>query len=420
MASIFDIFRRKKVEAVPVQEERSIFGDFGLGFNNISSYSQAQSMRLSAVYAATNMISNTVALLPIKVVKYEGEKKSEITHPLYQILNLTPSAKYNKFNFMKLLIESLILNGNGYAYIERDEKLNVKSLQLIDPAYVTPMPQNDGTVKYVVSGMKSAVDSANMIHLYMHVDDMFNGISVIKYADMALRGAFDAEKHSDQFFKSGAGLMGVLKASAPLTDAQKTQIAQSWEKSITKTAGGGVAILPQGLDFQSIAVSPEDSQLLETRQYNIVEIARFFNISPVKLFDYSHVSYSTLEQTALSYLQDTILPYTQLLEDELNRKLFKPSEVGKLGVDFDYTEIIQTNKKDEADYYRQLLVNGILSINEVRSKMGYTPVEEDYADKHWIQISYAAADAIAEGAYIRPQDQGQNQKVDNKVKSDEE
>ena len=92
----------------------------------------------------------------------------------------------------------------------------------------------------------------------------------------------------------------------------------------------------------------------------------------------------------------------------------------KLGVDFDYTEIIQTNKKDEADYYRQLLVNGILSINEVRSKMGYTPVEEDYADKHWIQISYAAADAIAEGAYIRPQDQGQNQKVDNKVKSDEE
>lgn len=420
MASIFDIFRRKKVEAVPVQEERSIFGDFGLGFNNISSYSQAQSMRLSAVYAATNMISNTVALLPIKVVKYEGEKKSEITHPLYQILNLTPSAKYNKFNFMKLLIESLILNGNGYAYIERDEKLNVKSLQLIDPAYVTPMPQNDGTVKYVVSGMKSAVDSANMIHLYMHVDDMFNGISVIKYADMALRGAFDAEKHSDQFFKSGAGLMGVLKASAPLTDAQKTQIAQSWEKSITKTAGGGVAILPQGLDFQSIAVSPEDSQLLETRQYNIVEIARFFNVSPVKLFDYSHVSYSTLEQTALSYLQDTILPYTQLLEDELNRKLFKPSEVGKLGVDFDYTEIIQTNKKDEADYYRQLLVNGILSINEVRSKMGYTPVEEDYADKHWIQISYAAADAIAEGAYIRPQDQGQNQKVDNKVKSDEE
>lgn len=420
MASIFDIFRRKKVEAVPVQEERSIFGDFGLGFNNISSYSQAQSMRLSAVYAATNMISNTVALLPIKVVKYEGEKKREITHPLYQILNLTPSAKYNKFNFRKLLIESLILNGNGYAYIERDEKLNVKSLQLIDPAYVTPMPQNDGTVKYVVSGMKSAVDSANMIHLYMHVDDMFNGISVIKYADMALRGAFDAEKHSDQFFKSGAGLMGVLKASAPLTDAQKTQIAQSWEKSITKTAGGGVAILPQGLDFQSIAVSPEDSQLLETRQYNIVEIARFFNISPVKLFDYSHVSYSTLEQTALSYLQDTILPYTQLLEDELNRKLFKPSEVGKLGVDFDYTEIIQTNKKDEADYYRQLLVNGILSINEVRSRMGYTPVEEDYADKHWIQISYAAADAIAEGAYIRPQDQGQNQKVDNKVKSDEE
>jgi HK97 family phage portal protein len=268
--------------------------------------------------------------------------------------------------------------------------------------------------------MQAAVDSVNMIHIFQHCDEMFNGISIIKYADMALRGAYNKENHSDNFFKGGAGLMGVLKASAPLTDAQKTQIAQSWEKSISKTASGGVAILPQGLDFQSISVSPEDQQLLEARQYDVVQICRFFNVSPLKVFDYSHMSYSSLEQVSLSYLQDSVLPYTQLLEDELNRKLFKPSEVGEYGVDFDYTEIIQADKKSEADYYRQLLVNGIMSINEVRNKLGYSPVEEDYANQHWIQISYATADAIASGQYIKGQDQGQNQKVDNKVKEGEE
>ena len=116
--------------------------------------------------------------------------------------------------------------------------------------------------------------------------------------------------------------------------------------SITSTQGGGVAILPQGLDFQSISISPEDSQLLDVRKYNVVEIARFFNISPVKLFDYTNVSYSTLEQTSMSYLQDTILPITQMMEDEFNLKLFKPSEVGKKGVDFDYSVVVATDKKN--------------------------------------------------------------------------
>ena len=422
MANIFQrIFGVKETETVKTEERSSIFDGLGLGYNTMSSYSNSQAMRLSTAYACTNLLSNSVALLPIKIVKYVDGRKTEVAdHPLHRILNLTPNNRFNKFNFMKLLIESVILNGNGYVYINRDEKLNVKSLNLIDPSYVTPLPQEDGSVKYLVAGMNAAVDSVNMIHIFQHCDSMMNGVSIIKYADMALTGAWNKEAHSDRFFKGGAGLMGVLKASAPLTDAQKTQIAQSWERSISKTASGGVAILPQGLDFQSISVSPEDQQLLEARQYDVVQICRFFNVSPLKVFDYSHMSYSSLEQVSLSYLQDSVLPYTQLLEDELNKKLFKPSEVGEYGVDFDYTEIIQADKKSEADYYRQLLVNGIMSINEVRNKLGYSPVDADYANQHWIQISYATADAIASGAYIKGQDQGQNQNVDNKVKEGEE
>ncbi len=411
------IFSRKGPEE-PVQEERSLFSGLGLGYNTISTYQTNQSMRLSAVYAATNMISNSCALLPIKIVRYNGDRKEEIKHNLYDILNLHPDAKHNHFNWMKLLIESVILRGNGYAYIQRDDKLNVVSLELINPDYVTPILQADGTVKYLVAGMPSAVDAINMIHLFQHVDETFNGISTIKFADMALRAAYDAEAHSDNFFKSGAGLMGVLKASAPLTDAQKKQIAESWEKSISHTKGGGVAILPQGLDFQSISISPEDSQLLETRQYNIVEIARFFNISPVKLFDLSHVSYSTLEQTSLSYLQDTILPFTQLMEDEFNKKLFKPSQVGNIGVDFDFSVLIQTDKKSEAEYYRTLITNGVISINEARNKLGLTPVIGEEYDAHFLQLSYGTVKNINDGAYIKnnQQDASGEVKVDNQVK----
>ena len=416
--AITDIFKRNKKTDIAQEEYRS-YG-MGLGFNSISSYVNSQSLSLSAVYAATNMISNSCALLPMKIVKYDGANRKEIEHPLYHILNLAPNAKYNHFNFIKLLIESLILKGNGYAYIVRDEKLNVVSLELIDADFVTPIVKADGTVKYIVNGMDKAVDSMNMIHLYQHLDNRHNGISVIKYADMSLHGAYNAEKHSDNFFKSGAGLMGVLKASAPMTQEQKKQAAEAWQNSIAAGTGGGVAVIPQGLDFQAVSISPEDSQLLETRKYNVIEIARFFNISPIKLFDFSSVSYSTLEQTSLSYLQDTILPYTQLIEDEFNRKLFKPSEVGKKQINFDYSILLQTDKKTEAEYYNSLISNGILCINDVRSKLGYEPLsEEEGGNAHFIQISYGTVKNVVDGVYVKQTAQTQNQQIDNKVSGTE-
>lgn len=420
--AIFDIFRRSKAPVEPVKEERSVFGDLGLLYNSVSSYSNMKAMQLSTAYACTNILSNSVALLPARVVKFVNGKRVEIDHPLNKILNLTPNQKYNKFNFFKLLIESVILNGNGYAYIERDERLNVKALQLINPAYVTPMPQEDGTVKYIVAGMDTAVDAMNMIHIFQHCDEMYNGIPLLKYAIKTLESAWDTENQANRFYKGGAGLMGVLKASAPLTDAQKKQIAESWEKSISRTTGGGVAILPQGLDFQSISVDPESAQLLESRNYDVIQICRFFNVSPLKVFDYAHLSYNTLEQVSLSYMQDSVLPYTQLIEDEFNRKLFRPSEIGKLYVDFDFTTMMQADKRTEAEYYRTLITNGLCTINEAREKLGFTPMDGEEYSNTYMQLSYGSVKNISDGLYIKqnPQTAEGETKVDNKTSTNNE
>lgn len=423
MANIFQrIFSGKPAETPKPQEERSIYQDYGLGYNTSSSYSNSRAMKISTAFACTNILSNSVALLPIKVTKFVDGKRISVKHPLEKILNLTPNQKYNKFNFFKLLIESVILNGNGYAYIERDERLNVKALHLINPAYVTPMPQEDGTVKYIVAGMDTAVDAMNMIHLFQHCDDMYNGISVIKYASMALQSAWDKEVHSDAFYAGGAGLMGVIKASAPLTAAQKKEIAESWERSMAKTANGGVAILPQGLDFQAISVSPEDAQLLESMQYDVISICRFFNVSPLKVFDYSHMSYSSLEQVSLSFLQESVLPYTQLIEDEFNKKIFRPSEVGNLAIDFDYASIMTADKKTEAEYYRTLITNGLATVNECRERLGLPNLDGDAYNQPYMQLSYGSVKNISEGLYIKqnPQTAEGETKVDNKTSTNKE
>lgn len=417
MANIFSrIFSGNKEKQPVQQEERAL--TYSLGYNTISSYQTTQAMRLSAVYACTNSISNSVSLLNTHVVSKEGGKVVEIEHPLNNILNLAPNNRHNHFNFFKLLIESLILKGNGYALIIRDDNLNVVSLELLNPDAVQPMVQKDGSVKYIVSGMKKAVDSANMIHLYQHIDETHNGISVLRYADMTLSAAWTQEEHSKAFFNRGGGLLGILKANQVMNNEQKRQLAESWQQSIQYTKGNGIAIIPQGIDFQSISVSPEDEELLAVRGWSIVEICRYFGVSPTKIFDYTHVSYNTLEQTNLSYLQDTIYPYTKLLQDEFNRKLFKPSEVGKMSIEFDYTSLLQTTFKDQAEYYKQLLVNGVMSVNDVRAKLGLSPISaEDGGDAHLVQISYGTLKNVFDGAYIKQQGQDQSQKVDNNAKA---
>jgi phage portal protein BeeE len=118
-----------------------------------------------------------------------------------------------------------------------------------------------------------------------------------------------------------------------------------------------------------------------------------------------------MESTNLQYLQDTVLPYCIMMEEEFNRKLFKPSEVGKYGVHFNFARAIQTNRKDEAEYFRTLLTNGIMSLNEIRGEMGLPKIDSEEGDTHWLQLSYASAKDIASGKYTKQnsQDQLQNQ-----------
>lgn len=406
------IFSRKKKAEQP--EERAISIN-GLHFNSISSYSNDQAMRLGAVYCAVNQISNSVAMLPINIYRYENGKKIRVNHNLYQVLNMSPDKKFSSYQFMKMMVESTLLKGNAYAYIVRDESLNVVSLQYIDSDYVTPMLQPDGSVKYIVVGMNEAVDSINMIHLYLHLDQTFRGISTIKYASQALETASEAEKHASNFFKGGANLSGLIKANAPLTNQQKKEIQESWVGSFN-TAGNkvSVAILPQGLDYQPISVSPEDAELLETRKYDVINIARFFNISPIKLFDLDKVSYNNMEAAQIAYLNDTILPWARLIKAEYDRKLFKPSQVGKMMVEMDFTALLSSDKESEANYYKSMLVNGIMSLNEVRDRLGLEPMTDELGDKHWMQLAMATIDNIATGANIK------GASVDNQVKSNKD
>ena len=416
------LFSRKQKKTVePVVEERAVTLG-GLSFNSYTTYSNEQALRLSAVYRSVETIANALAVLPFSVYKVDNDKKVKVNHNLSTILNLKPDKKYTHYQWMKIMMSSVLLKGNAFAYIQRDENLNVVSLTYIDSDYVTPMPQKDGTVKYIVAGMSQAVDAINMIHLYLHLDNTFKGISVIKYASRALETASEAEKHADNFFKSGANLSGIIKASSTLTNEQKKQIQESWRGAFNSGSDNkvSVAVLPQGLDYQPISVTPEDSELLSTRKYNVVEIARFFGVPPFKLFEYEDANYNSLEWAQIMFLQDTILPLAEMIKAEFNLKLFKPSQVGKLMLDMDFAVLMSTNKETEANYYKTLMVNGIISINEARNKLGYEPIEDEIGNKHYMQLSMSSVDAIAAGLNVKKADVDNNAKQNNEPKANDQ
>lgn len=324
-------------------------------------------MLLSTVYRCVDVISDSVAQLPLEPYKVDekGYKRKYVEHPTYYLLNKEPNSNMSRFTFMKTLITSVLLDGNGYALIERDDKGNATKLKLIPSELVTvsrvdPLKEK---IMYNVVGINQLIEPVNMIHILNFSYDGITGISTLQHARNTLGLASDSEAHAEGFFKGGANLAGIIKVQSSLTPKQKLDIKESWQATFSPVTGtpNGVAVLEGNMDFQPITVNPADAQLLETRQFNVIDICRFFGVSPVKAFDLSKSSYSTVEATQLAFLTDTLNPLLQKIELEFERKLYKPSERNTVDVRFDTSVLLRADKASQASYYNTLFQIGVIT-----------------------------------------------------------
>ena len=359
-----------------------------------SNLKEQNAMCLSAVYRATELISDSVATLPIRINKRDGKHKAETTeHPLYNWLQ--NGGLVSKFTTVKLLIQSVILRGNGFALIDRDKQGNAISLRYLEAKDVTiNYDRLKGTLDYTVVGLRQRVEPCNMIHLLKNSYDGVNGISVLKYASRTLATANAEENAAQDYFKNGGNLAGIIKVEGkPPTKEQKEQIKNAWRQAYSD-GGNGVAVLEGNLNYQPVQSKAAESQLLESRQYDVQSVARFFGVSPVLLGDLTHSSYSTLEAVQLDFIQHNLQPYIKLMEEELNRKLLRPSDRKALIIDLDDTALIKADKQATVAYYNGLLNSGVLCINEVRESLGLAPIEG--GDQHHIAYTDTAKTKITD------------------------
>lgn len=357
--------------SVPQPDNSSGFG-VGLPFLSPSN-KKIDPMSIPAVFAAVELISNSVAEIPIQVkTEKEGDETIVEDHPLYDMIN---SGLQTKFMLMKMLVVDMLIDGNAFAYIDRDAY--GKPVQLIYcPRKSVTIDWNKRTRKlyYKCPDIKTGkIEPIDMIHLIKNSDDGINGKGVLYYAKWTLDLAQSTEEAAHGYFDNKCHVAGILSTDSPrLTQDQRNKIRDSWREAHGRS-GSGMAVLEAGMRYQAVSSNSKDAQMLETRLFNLQDIARFFNISPVLLGDLSHSSYSTIEASLLEFVTHTLYPYITLIENEFTRKLLLPSE-RDLYIDLDDSYLIKSDKTSQANYL-STLTKGIMSINEARHQLGLNSVD---------------------------------------------
>lgn len=342
-----------------------LFSPFGCAYG---------SMALSVVYRSVDLISDAIANLPIQVRrKSNGHDENIESHPIALLFKEDKNKTITTHLMMKMMVRDILLKGNGYMYIERALDDTPIALRYLEPKDVQIIwDKVKYKVKYQVPIISARpIEPSNMLHFFKYSYNGVEGISVLSYASRSVDIANQTENSAKQYFSTGGLLSGILTVGTNLSEQQRNQIRNSWMSTYGNGGSGGIAVLQGNMSYQQLSSNAADSQMLESRQFAVKDIARFFGINPVLLGDLSKMSYNTMESVQQDFITNTLQGYLTLIEVELNRKLMVEDE---LEIHLDETAILKTDKKTTATYYNTMLQSGVLCVDEVRKELGYRPI----------------------------------------------
>lgn len=397
--------RKQNRKIAQSQEFRSIYDSYdtmwgGISYSTYSGYVSSKSLTIASCYRAVNLISDAIASLQLKVYKVdnEGYKSEDYTNNLYTLLGFEPNSNMSRFTLFKLIVQSILLRGNAYIKIYRDNNFNVLSLEFINPDLVT-ISVIKGEIKFSIEGVKGYINNSDMIHIVNFPQmNSFYGLSTVSYAANALTLSYNSESHAANFFQGGANAAGFLSSTAPLTPKQEKDLIDKFKAASNTDTGNPNGIVFMGgagdIKLQTLGISPKDSQLLETRAFNVLDIARFFSVNPILLFDNTKGTYSNVENANLDFLNTTLLPIIEKIENEFIRKLIRPSERMRLELRFDLSNVLRADSNSRADYFTKLFNLGVVSSNQIAKELNLPKIDSEGADKHFISTNLQDSDNL--------------------------
>lgn len=365
--SIKKIFKRGAGEPQPESQPMP-------GLRYYGRANSRQAMSLSTVNRAVSLIADNASTLPVVVRTVDG--REAVQHPVSYYFGVHHNrGLMAPAEIMRCMLVDAMLKGNGYARIERDSKGKFYALRYVEDCTIQ---YNKTTRVLSYRAGDKIVTPDDMLHFKINARDGVIGTGILFWATNAVAIAQNTDRSALDFFRNGCNLQGILTVQGNISADQRKQIRESWSE-VHGSGGSGLAVLPGNMGYQSIQASASEAQLLESRNFNVQEVARFFGISPLLLGDLSHGNILATEQVQNQFVLHTLKPYIEMMERELSRKLLSDSE-RQFYIDLDETYLLKSDKTAMASYYGSMLQNGIMSINEVRHELGLQPV--DGLDKH--------------------------------------
>jgi HK97 family phage portal protein len=346
-------------------------------------------MQTSAVYACVRILAESVAGLPLHVYERtaNGSKSTKPSHPLYRLLHDEPNREMTSFVFRETLMSHLLLWGNAYAQIIRDGRGFPIVLYPLLPDRMTVDRNESGDLVYTYQSDKGQVKlrRENILHIPGLGFDGLIGYSPIAMAKNAVGLALATEDYGATFFANGANPGGVLEHPGVIKPEQADRLRESWQSQFGGANAHKVAVLEEGLKFHQMSIPPEQAQFLETRKFQINEIARIFRVPPHMVGDLEKSSFSNIEQQSLEFVKYTLDPWVVRWEQSLQQALILPSEKATIFIKFNLDGLLRGDYQSRMQGYSTGIQNGFMSVNDVRGleDMNLLTAEEG-GDLHFV------------------------------------
>ena len=336
------------------------------------------SMQITAVYSCVRILSEAIAGLPLHLYESTGDgaKKKATENPLYTLLHDEPNPEMTSFVFRETLMTHLLLWGNAYAQIIRNGKGEIVALYPLMPNRMTVDRDENGQIYYeyqvsnsdasTLNGTTVILPPSQVLHIPGLGFDGLVGYSPIAMAKNTIGMTMACEEYGAKFFANGASPGGVLDHPGTVKDPER--IRTSWQAAFGGSQNAGkVAVLEEGMKYTPITISPEQSQFLETRKFQIDEIARIFRIPPHMIGDLEKSSFSNIEQQSLEFVKYTLDPWVSRWEQSINRRLLTPAEKKTMFVKFNVDGLLRGDYQSRMNGYAVGRQNGWMSTNDIRA-----------------------------------------------------
>lgn len=363
----------------------------------------------SAVWRAVNLISESIACLPWTVrerLQENGRTRNEplYRHPAFNLLDIAPNDETDAFQWRQAIIAHGLTWGNGYAEITRDLSRRPAELWLIEPDRVRLDRDQAGRIIYEVSngaGANSIIPAADMFHLKGPGFDGLVGYSVISYAARSIGLGMATEQFGADFFSNGANPSMILQHPGKLGDEAIKHLKDSVKSAVSGRNKLSPFVLEEGMSVEKWTIPPEDAQFLETRKFNIGEVARWFGVPLHKLHEMEKATFNNIEQQNIEFVTGSLLTWIKRLESEADIKLISRQSRGRVYTKINMNALLRGDTGARGEWYKSMREMGVFSANDILELEDRNPIGPE-GDKRLVQLNLTTLERVGENEQPNP------------------